>query len=557
LGRIGTQVKLHGLRIELEEIECVLREVEAVVEAVVVVKPELHGPGSEPGLVAYISPSCADVQSALGMCREKLPPYMVPSAVETLDVWPRNAAGKLDRAGLAARFVEITTSGGDIEEATSSKSGDMVQLLDSMAQMRRVNTRYLARREHVQSLLGISALLMCMYHWVEFFLVSWVSHDSSMWPLGELYRSQMFYMLLVDNIFVILFVACSAYISTISGGLGDQSDAFCFIISDAMLVLVFLLWHWPVPELVSSLLLLSTGESHFGAVASVQKSHNCWYAYRWVAFTLLIARIVTVLTRKVHLNHKVVLFLLALMCVAFSPKLGIVEAIFHVELELPHGTTTNCSYVFLYVGTVYYGERAWLWIEQLSTLVSRMWVQRVMAVVAILAIRITLGCDMVSSRPLLRANTEIAYGAWPTPGLVHIMSIVTVPTSALLMIIAVPNCSFLRFLGRNVLGVFLTHVAFYRVLCIDGISFFGILVVPSQWLVAGWIHSWACGLGWVEGMLFFILLLVYSTAFCVIVAPLFQLLLTYLFMEVAKLGCPVPVLAVLVVAVGVAAEVLT
>jgi amino acid adenylation domain-containing protein len=521
LGRIDTQVKLHGLRIELEEIECVLREVDAVVEAAVVVKPELHG--SEPGLVAYISPSTASVRSALVMCREKLPPYMVPSAVETLDDWPRNAAGKIDRVGLVERFVEIKI-GGDAECAASSTNDTLslsVQMMDSMAQMRLVSKRYLERRAHVESLLGISALLMCMYHWVELFLAPWGMFYK--WPLGELYKC----MLLVDEIFVIVFLVCSAYINSISAGLGGQSDAFRFTTSDAMLVLVYLMWYWPVPELLSSLLLLSSGAAHYPAVCILTKH----FAYRWFILTILLAKTVTVFARKVHLNHKVLLISLLLVCLISSPKIGIVnpsrflgpyEQLQHIFVHAP---VEQLMLIFVYVGTVHYGESVWQWLEQHGTLVSCVWLRRAMAVVALLAIRITLGCDMVSSPSML----------WPKSALAHFMSIVSVPTSGILMFIAVPNCALLRFLGRNVLGVFLSHVHLSLVWCYEGITLFGIIpVLPSQWWIASRIHLWACHLGWAEVVLLVILLLIYSLTFCVAVAPLFQLLLTRFFTEVAK-----------------------
>jgi len=164
------------------------------------------------------------------MCREKLPPYMVPSAVETLDDWPRNASGKIDRIDLVGRSVEINVGG----DADTGSTNDTVHMMDSMAQMRLISKQFLERREHVQSLLGISALLMCMYHWCEWFLEGFGGMFYE-WPVGELYRC----MRLIDEIFVLGFVACGAYISAISVGLGGQSDAFRFTISDAMLALVF------------------------------------------------------------------------------------------------------------------------------------------------------------------------------------------------------------------------------------------------------------------------------------------------------------------------------
>ena len=57
-GRIDLQVKLRGQRIELGEVEHALRAQRGVVEAVVLLRTD---GGSDPALVAYISPAAAVV----------------------------------------------------------------------------------------------------------------------------------------------------------------------------------------------------------------------------------------------------------------------------------------------------------------------------------------------------------------------------------------------------------------------------------------------------------------------------------------------------------------
>jgi len=288
------------------------------------------------------------------------------------------------------------------------------------------------------------------------------------------------------------------------------------------------MWHWPVPQLLSSLLLLSTGAACFPAVTMFTGG----YGYRWLILTILFAKTLTVFAHKVNLNHKVLLISILLVSLIFEPKIGNVDPstwdgtigwVFRTFLF--HGPIEWLVITFLYVGTVHYGESIWQWLEQHGTLVSRVWLRQAMAVVALVAIRVTLGCAMVSSPSML----------WPTSTFVHFMCIVTVPTSVILMLIAVPNCALLRFLGRNVLGVFLSHVHLGVVWNYKGITLFGILpVLPGQWWVASKIHSWACHLRWAEVVLVVILLLIYSIIFCVTVAPLFQLLLVRFFTEFTK-----------------------
>ncbi|UYQ66071.1 amino acid adenylation domain-containing protein [Streptomyces peucetius] len=101
LGRTDHQVKIRGHRIELGEIEAMLRQQPGVRDAVVLAVRASDG---EPELEAAVSGTgCADQQlySALG---ERLPPYMLPRRIVTLEEMPLNANGKIDRQALLARL---------------------------------------------------------------------------------------------------------------------------------------------------------------------------------------------------------------------------------------------------------------------------------------------------------------------------------------------------------------------------------------------------------------------------------------------------------------------
>ena len=101
LSRSDDQVKIHGFRIELKEIEAVLCQHPEVREAVVLCRRDT--PEAD-HLVAYIvagqvGASNAELRSFLG---EHLPNYMVPASFVRLDALPRTPHGKVDRQALPA-----------------------------------------------------------------------------------------------------------------------------------------------------------------------------------------------------------------------------------------------------------------------------------------------------------------------------------------------------------------------------------------------------------------------------------------------------------------------
>jgi amino acid adenylation domain-containing protein len=100
LGRLDHQVKLRGVRIELEEIEAALRLHAAVRDAVVVVREDVPG---DPRLIAYIIPTRTPEPTITELRRflqKKLPPALVPTAFVMLETVPLTASGKADRRAL-------------------------------------------------------------------------------------------------------------------------------------------------------------------------------------------------------------------------------------------------------------------------------------------------------------------------------------------------------------------------------------------------------------------------------------------------------------------------
>ncbi|MBQ3934873.1 MAG: amino acid adenylation domain-containing protein, partial [Clostridia bacterium] len=101
-GRLDNQIKLHGLRIELDEIEKAIAAYPGVARAVVrVCKAE------EDYLAGYFTASeTVDKQALTAFISSSLTPYMVPKILIQLDRMPLNPNGKIDKKALPEPVLE-------------------------------------------------------------------------------------------------------------------------------------------------------------------------------------------------------------------------------------------------------------------------------------------------------------------------------------------------------------------------------------------------------------------------------------------------------------------
>ncbi|MFN2529803.1 MAG: amino acid adenylation domain-containing protein [Pyrinomonadaceae bacterium] len=106
LGRVDTQVKVRGYRVELGEIEAVLSKRPGVRQVVVTL---FRDQSADDRIVAYVVSSPLSLDGLRVALREKLPDYMLPSAFVFLKTLPLSPNGKVDRGALPAP--EATRSG--------------------------------------------------------------------------------------------------------------------------------------------------------------------------------------------------------------------------------------------------------------------------------------------------------------------------------------------------------------------------------------------------------------------------------------------------------------
>lgn len=125
LGRIDSQVKVRGQRIECEQVEALLTALDPVTAAVVTPIKSVAGASR---LVAYVEtsgenqPESGDLIEAL---RDQLPEAAVPAQIVILDGLPRLPNGKLDRKSLSSRALEtvaVDAPTGDVNAAAMIRS---------------------------------------------------------------------------------------------------------------------------------------------------------------------------------------------------------------------------------------------------------------------------------------------------------------------------------------------------------------------------------------------------------------------------------------------------
>jgi D-alanine--poly(phosphoribitol) ligase subunit 1 len=106
-GRLDGQIKLHGYRIELEDVENNLRRVDEVLQAAVVAVR--NAAGAITHLHAFVQLASVPGGSRLAVAtalkkrlRTYVPDYMVPKVITVLDRIPMTGNGKADRSALLA-----------------------------------------------------------------------------------------------------------------------------------------------------------------------------------------------------------------------------------------------------------------------------------------------------------------------------------------------------------------------------------------------------------------------------------------------------------------------
>lgn len=129
LGRTDNQIKLRGLRIELEEIESCIGGYPGVKNAVTVIR-EING--TEHLCAYFTAEKAVEVSQLKAFLQEKLTKYMVPTGYCQLETLPMTPNGKIDRKALPepklAEAGEYTAPMGEEERVFCQIFADVLKL---------------------------------------------------------------------------------------------------------------------------------------------------------------------------------------------------------------------------------------------------------------------------------------------------------------------------------------------------------------------------------------------------------------------------------------------
>ena len=180
LGRIDQQVKIRGMRVELEEIEAALAQCEGVAQAVV-------APGSAPGggaghaessnhqLVAYVVPESqavisddsdvqvvdlegadiVDLPGVRSQLKRTLPEHMVPSGYVGISRLPLTSSGKVDRKALPKADASTLRA-----EYIAPRTEEEQRVAEAFATVLNLDVKTVSLHDHFFDLGGHSLLAM-------------------------------------------------------------------------------------------------------------------------------------------------------------------------------------------------------------------------------------------------------------------------------------------------------------------------------------------------------------------------------------------------------------
>lgn len=165
LGRRDNQVKLNGIRVELGEIEQVLNSHSDIVQAVALLDVDAERRHS---LWAFVRPapgkSAPSQEGWRDFMADRLPTYMIPSAVITLPEIPLSGSGKVDRAALKKLLGARSPQG---DGSAPREDGLELEVARLWSELLGIGAGVIRREDNFFALGGHSLLAIALAHRLE------------------------------------------------------------------------------------------------------------------------------------------------------------------------------------------------------------------------------------------------------------------------------------------------------------------------------------------------------------------------------------------------------
>ncbi len=130
-GRIDTQIKLHGQRIEIGEIENTISNIDGVIQCAVIVRDQY--------ICAFYTGSVIATIDLRAILSDKLPQYMIPHSFTHLDSLPMTVSGKLDRKNLPEIDFSLISDEAEYVAPSTQEETVLANILASVLGIERIS----------------------------------------------------------------------------------------------------------------------------------------------------------------------------------------------------------------------------------------------------------------------------------------------------------------------------------------------------------------------------------------------------------------------------------
>ncbi len=107
LGRNDFQVKVRGYRVELGEIESVIRVFGGIKEAIAFSHIDEYGESQIWAKIVTEDDSQPEINKLMEFCKSRLPGYAMPQNIEVMEDFPRTSSGKINRMELLKSYLKV------------------------------------------------------------------------------------------------------------------------------------------------------------------------------------------------------------------------------------------------------------------------------------------------------------------------------------------------------------------------------------------------------------------------------------------------------------------